>query len=57
MELQGVTQQALAKRTGLSQGYLSQLYLARSTPNVITAIQIAQCLGVSVEELWVVGHE
>lgn len=57
LQLQGVTQETLAARSGVTQGYISQLCNGYSPPNVTTALRISHALGVLVEDIWQVGEE
>ena len=43
----GITQQELARRSGISEGYLSQLMHGRRSPSVRTQGRLQQALGVS----------
>ena len=47
----GLTQEALAERSGLTQQYISDLERGKCNPTVVTLYEIAQALGVSHEEL------
>lgn len=47
----GLTQEAVADRSGFSQQYLSSLERGRRNPTVITLYELAQALGVSHVEL------
>jgi transcriptional regulator with XRE-family HTH domain len=42
----GLTQEALAERSGFSQQYLSGLEQGRRNPTIVTVYEIAQALGV-----------
>jgi transcriptional regulator with XRE-family HTH domain len=42
----GLTQEALAERSGFSQQYLSGLEQGRRNPTVVTIYELAQALGV-----------
>jgi transcriptional regulator with XRE-family HTH domain len=42
----GLTQEALAERSGFSQQYLSGLEQGRRNPTVVTLYELAQALGV-----------
>jgi transcriptional regulator with XRE-family HTH domain len=42
----GLTQEALAERSGFSQQYLSGLEQGRRNPTVVTIYEVAQALGV-----------
>jgi transcriptional regulator with XRE-family HTH domain len=42
----GLTQEALAERSGFSQQYLSGLEQGRRNPTIVTIYEIAQALGV-----------
>ena len=42
----GLTQEALAERSGFSQQYLSGLERGRRNPTVVTLYELAQALGV-----------
>jgi transcriptional regulator with XRE-family HTH domain len=51
-EKRGLTQQALAKRAGIAQGYLSELEAGREkNPGIETLRKLAKALKVSVVEL------
>ena len=47
----GLTQEALADQSGLSQQYLSDLERGRRNPTVVTLWEIGQVLGVPPSEL------
>ncbi len=51
-ERQGLTQQALADRAGLTRQLVGAMEAKRHSPNVAAAIAVARALGVSVEELF-----
>ncbi len=44
---QGMTQEALAEKSGFSQQYLSGLERGQRNPTVVTLYELAQALGVS----------
>lgn len=48
---QGLTQEALAEKSGFSQQYLSGLEAGRRNPTVVSIFQLAEALGVSHVEL------
>lgn len=51
-EAEGITQEQLAKRAKVSQGYLSRLEAGdRKAPSIKIAQKLAQALGVPVGEL------
>ena len=50
-EARGVTQEALAARSGFSQQYLSGLERGRRNPTIITLYELAGALGVSHVDL------
>jgi len=50
-EKRGLTQEALAKKTGLSRGYLARLESGRHDPSLSTLEKIAKALGVKTWEL------
>jgi len=47
----GLTQEALAERTGFSQQYISKLEKGRRNPTVVTLFELASGLGVGPVEL------
>jgi transcriptional regulator with XRE-family HTH domain len=47
----GLTQEALAERSGFSQQYLSGIEQGRRNPTVVTVYELAQALGVDHLEL------
>lgn len=47
----GLTQEALAEKSGLSQQYLSGLENGRRNPTIVTVYELAMALGVSHLEL------
>jgi transcriptional regulator with XRE-family HTH domain len=47
----GLTQEALAERSGFSQQYLSGLERGRRNPTVVTLYELAQALGVDYRDL------
>ncbi|MBR2427767.1 MAG: helix-turn-helix transcriptional regulator [Lentisphaeria bacterium] len=49
---QGVTVEYLAKKSGFSKGFISQVENFRITPSLKALIRIAEALGVSVENLF-----
>jgi transcriptional regulator with XRE-family HTH domain len=48
---EGMTQEALAERSGFSQQYLSGLEQGRRNPTIVTVYEIAQALSVDYLEL------
>jgi transcriptional regulator with XRE-family HTH domain len=44
--VKGLTQEALAERSGFSQQYLSGLEQGRRNPTIVTLYELAQALGV-----------
>jgi transcriptional regulator with XRE-family HTH domain len=47
----GLTQEALAERSGFSQQYLSGLEQGRRNPTIVTLYELAQALGVDYLDL------
>ncbi len=47
----GVTQEALAVRSGFSQQYLSDLERGKRNPSIVTIYELAQALGVDHMDL------
>ena len=47
----GLTQEALAERTGLSQQYISGIESGRRNPTIITLFELSQVLRVQAYEL------
>lgn len=47
----GLTQEALAERSGFSQQYLSGLERGRRNPTIVTLYELAQALGVDYLDL------
>jgi transcriptional regulator with XRE-family HTH domain len=47
----GLTQEALAERSGLTQQYISDLERGKCNPTIVTLYELAQALGVSQVEL------
>jgi transcriptional regulator with XRE-family HTH domain len=47
----GLTQEALAERSGLTQQYISHLERGKCNPTIVTLYELAQALGVSQVEL------
>jgi transcriptional regulator with XRE-family HTH domain len=50
-EERGLTQEQLAKRSGLSHGYLARLEIGMHDPSLSTLAKLANALKVSVAEL------
>jgi transcriptional regulator with XRE-family HTH domain len=50
-EARGMTQEALAKRAGLSRGYLARLETARQDPRLSVVEKLARALRVKASEL------
>jgi XRE family transcriptional regulator, regulator of sulfur utilization len=50
-EARGLTQEALAKRAGLSRGYLARLETARQDPRLSVVAKLARALRVKASEL------
>jgi len=50
-EQRGLTQEQLAKRAGVSHGYLARLELGMHDPSLSTLARLAKALKVSVAEL------
>ena len=48
---QGLTQEALAERSGFSQQYLSGLERGRRNPTIVTIYELSQALGVDYLDL------
>ncbi len=48
---QGLTQEALAKRTGVTREYITRLELGRHDPMFSTLVKLAKALKVNVREL------
>ncbi len=48
---QGLTQEALAKRTGVTREYITRLELGRHDPMFSTLVKLAKALKVKVAEL------
>ncbi len=48
---QGMTQEALAEKSGFSQQYLSGLERGQRNPTIVTLYELAQALGVSHVDL------
>jgi transcriptional regulator with XRE-family HTH domain len=48
---QGLTQEALAEKSGLSQQYISGLESGHRNPTIVTLFELANALGVSHVEL------
>ncbi len=48
---QGLTQKALAKRTGVTREYIARLELGRHDPMFSTLVKLAKALNVNVREL------
>ena len=51
LEMHGISQNELAKRSGLEQGSISRYVSASQMPGIKAAVNIANALGVSVDEL------
>lgn len=47
----GITQGELARRTGLSQAWLSEMLNGKANPSLLTCERIAQALGAPLEGL------
>lgn len=47
----GLTQKALAKKAGISHGYLARLEIGRHDPSLSTLARLAKALGVPVGKL------
>jgi transcriptional regulator with XRE-family HTH domain len=50
-EQQGLTQEALAKKAGISRAYLARLEMGRHDPHLSRLRKLAKALGVSAAEL------
>ena len=50
--LKGLTQEELADRSELSKGFISQLERNLTSPSITTLMDILQCLGTSIGELF-----
>ncbi len=50
-EKRGLSQEALAKKAGISRGYLARLEIGRHDPTITMLRKIARALGVPVGEL------
>jgi transcriptional regulator with XRE-family HTH domain len=50
-EAQGLSQEALAKKAGISRGYLARLETARQDPTLTVVEKLAKALKVSVAKL------
>ena len=50
-ERRGLTQEQLAKKAGISRGYLARLETARQDPTLSTLEKLAKALGVKVAKL------
>lgn len=50
-EEKGLTQMELAKLVGIAQPTIAKYENGIQTPNAVTAVQIAKCLGTTAEEL------
>ena len=50
-EHNGLTQDALAKKAGLSWGYIARLEIGRHDPSLSTLVKLAKALKVTVGEL------
>ena len=50
-KIQGLTQEQVSEKSGLSQQYLSDLERGKRNPTVVTLYEISQALGVSHLEL------
>jgi transcriptional regulator with XRE-family HTH domain len=50
-EKSGITQEALAKKAGLSLGYIGRLEIGRHDPSLSTLIKLAKALKVKPGEL------
>jgi transcriptional regulator with XRE-family HTH domain len=50
-EERGTTQEALAKKAGLSLGYIARLEIGRHDPSLSTLIKLAKALKVTVGKL------
>ena len=48
----GMTQEALARRAGLSRAYLARLEIGRHNPPILTVVKIAKGLKVSIRDLF-----
>ena len=48
---QGLTQEALAKRAGVTREYITRLELGRHDPMFSTLVKLAKALNVNVREL------
>ena len=47
----GLTQIELAKKAGVTQGYISQIEKGAAVPNLFVAKRMADALGISMEQL------
>ncbi|MBB3143519.1 helix-turn-helix domain-containing protein [Halomonas organivorans] len=56
-KLKGMTLIQLAKKTGLSHGYLSQIERGLSQPSIASLVDIAQALGVTMQWLFSESQE
>jgi XRE family transcriptional regulator, regulator of sulfur utilization len=48
---QGLTQEALAKKSGISRAYLARLEMGRHDPHLSRLRKLAKVLGVKISEL------
>lgn len=51
LDMHGISQNELAKRSGLEQGSISRYMSASQMPGIKAVVNIAHALGVSVDEL------
>lgn len=57
MQRTDVTQKALARQTGLTQSYISQICAGKKIPTVATLARISDCLDVPLTAFFTAGEE
>lgn len=56
MKIRGISQDELAKRSGLTQAMISRISNSKRVPTIVNAIKIAAALHCSIYDIWeVVG--
>ena len=52
MKIRGISQDELAKRSGLTQAMISRISNSKRVPTIVNAIKIAGALSCSIYDIW-----
>lgn len=52
MKIRGISQEELAKRSGLTQAMISRISNSKRVPTIVNAIKIAGALKCSIYDIW-----